>query len=153
MKKVDLQHDFLLDDDGNPVVPLTSHEPLLAPTSRPLGRISSRLSRTPDPLLAVPSYVIELTLNNVCDYIDHNDSLRTAEIISTECYRQQAGAVRHRFIILELQRHGRKGEWLRLDRRRGEGVSILQFFAGSGTTKANDRVRCMCLTIPLAAVS
>lgn len=91
---------------------------------------------------AVPKYgVIDLSLADVCNYIDDHRSLQTAEIVSTECYSQPAGAVTHRFIILELRRQGRKDVWLRLDRRRGENVSLFRFLAVSGITKANDRVR------------
>lgn len=91
---------------------------------------------------AVPTRgIVELSLVDVCDHIDEHPSLRAAEIISTECYAVQASAVMHRFIVLELRRQGRKDVWLRLDRRRGEKISLLQFLAASGTTQANDRVR------------
>lgn len=90
----------------------------------------------------MPMYgILDLSLADVCDYIDGHSSLRAAEITATECYAVKAGAVMHRFIVLEVHREGRKGVWLRLDRRRGEKVSIFRFLAASGTTQANDRVR------------
>lgn len=82
-----------------------------------------------------------MSLEDVCSYIDENRSLQTAEIISTECYCEPAGAVTHRFLVFELRRPRRKATWLRLDRRRGEGVSLPRFLTLSGVTKANDRVR------------
>lgn len=78
----------------------------------------------------------------MCQYIDDHKSLQKAEIVSAECYSVQSGAVTHRFIVLELRREGRKDVFLRLDRRRGENVSVLRFIAVAGVTKANDRVRC-----------
>lgn len=84
--------------------------------------------------------VVDLSLTHVCDRIDAHSSLRAAQILSTECYAVKAGAVMHRFIVLELRHQDRKDVWLRLDRRRGEKVSLLQFLAASGMTQANDRV-------------
>lgn len=92
----------------------------------------------------VPEYgVHNLRLSDVCSFIDGHKSLQSAAIVTTECYSEPAGAVTHRFLVLELRRPGRKNIWLRLDRRRGEGISLLRFFALSGETKANDRVRTM----------
>lgn len=83
---------------------------------------------------------MDLSLADVCIHIDAHPSLRAAEIVSTECYALRAGAVTHRFVVLELRRQGRKDVWLRLDRRRGEKVSIFRFLSASGITDANDRV-------------
>lgn len=143
------QHNFFDDDNGNSLVPLLRNETHVAPTQRRLSRAmsqlslhtTSRASTSSNLIISAPTYVIELTLADLCNYIDNERSLQAAEIVSTECYRQPAGAVTHRFVVLELRRLGRNVEWLRLDRRRGEGVSILRFFALSGVTKANDRVR------------
>jgi len=60
--------------------------------------------------------------------------------MSTECYAENLGGVTHRFLLLELRRSNRKDVCLRLDRRRGQNVSLIKFFAFSGVTKANDRV-------------
>lgn len=90
----------------------------------------------------MPLYgVLDLSLADVCNHIDGHSSLRSAKIVSTECYAMKAGAVMHRFVILELRREGRKDVWLRLDRRRGNKVSFFRFLAASGITQANDRVR------------
>lgn len=114
------------------------------------------MSRIPTPSLsrtstinsistAVPMFgVLDLTLSEICQYVDAYSSLQAAEIVCTECYAERAGAVLHRFIILELRRENRKNVWLRLDRRRGKGVSMFQFLATAGITKANDRVRTVC---------
>ena len=89
----------------------------------------------------VPSLgVMDLSLSDVCKYISDNRSLQNAEIISTECYAEKQGGVTHRFLVLELRRANRKDVWLRLDRRRGAGVSLFKFVAFSGVTQANDRV-------------
>ncbi|KAF8310025.1 hypothetical protein DL93DRAFT_2230586 [Clavulina sp. PMI_390] len=82
--------------------------------------------------------VIELSLSDFCAYVNERRSLQRATIVSVEGYHQTVGVVKHRFVLLELSRHGQKNIWLRLDRRRGKGVSILQFVAARGRTLAND---------------
>lgn len=92
---------------------------------------------------AVPNdEFLDIPLESLCSKIDNPGSLQTAEIISTECYRERAGLVTHKFLVLELRRPGRKVGWLRLDRRRGVGVSLSRFVGLSGVTKPNDRVCC-----------
>lgn len=83
---------------------------------------------------------IDLTLSEFCDYIEDHSSLQRAKIVATECYSENAGAVTHRFLVLELRRENRKDVYLRLDRRRAEGTSLFKFITASGSTKANDRV-------------
>lgn len=128
-------------------------EPIRRPLSRMMSRQSlisiSTTSSLSTVATAVPRYgVVDLSLPDVCNYIDEHRSLQFAEIVSTECYSEKAGAVTHRFVLLELRRPNRKDVWLRLDRRRGENVSILRFLAVSGITKANDRV-CRTYSISL----
>lgn len=92
-------------------------------------------------MTAVPQVgSIDLPLAKLCTYVDEQQSLQCAQIMATECYSQSSGAVTHRFLLLELRREGRKDIWLRLDRRRGEGTSLLKFLSSVGITKANDRV-------------
>ena len=67
-------------------------------------------------------------------------SLQKALIVSTECYAEKTAVVTHRFIIMELQREGRKDIWLRLDRLRQRNISTLNFLAASGTSLSNDTV-------------
>ncbi|KAF8315958.1 hypothetical protein DL93DRAFT_2078746, partial [Clavulina sp. PMI_390] len=89
----------------------------------------------------VPAYgLIDLSLADVCNYIDDHQSLQQAVIVSSECYSQRSNGVIHRFVVLELRRPRRKVIWLRLDRRRGERVSFMKLLAASGVTQANDRV-------------
>ena len=83
---------------------------------------------------------IYMQLDDLCAYIDVHPSLQQAEIVATECYVEAARAVKHRFLIVELRRRGRKDVFLRLDRRREEGVPIAKFVLWSGKTKANDVV-------------
>ncbi|KAF8320416.1 hypothetical protein DL93DRAFT_2164033 [Clavulina sp. PMI_390] len=84
--------------------------------------------------------LIEFTLADVCGFIDESRALQGAQVISFEGYSEPAGVVTHRFVVLHLRRDGRKDIWMRLDRRRGQGVSPSRFLFGSGTTQANDRV-------------
>lgn len=122
------------------MVPLPTHDTPTAPIRNSLRRVISRSSV----VSAVPRRgVLDLSLADVCSHIDDHPSLQAAQIISTECYAMPAGAVTHRFLILELRRPNREDVWLRLDRLRGEGVSIMRFLSVSGVTTANDRVRCL----------
>lgn len=91
---------------------------------------------------AVPDFGrIVLSLDDLCKYVQAHDSLQQAEVVATECYTEDAGPVTHRFLVLELQRPARKDLFLRLDRRREEGISIRKFVLNlSLQTKANDLV-------------
>ncbi|KAF8305095.1 hypothetical protein DL93DRAFT_2102203 [Clavulina sp. PMI_390] len=132
-----LQPDWNVGDDGSNIIRPSGPE-----ASTPLGllyRVSSRASTS---TASIPQFgILELSLADVCKYIDANSSLQVAEIVSTECYTQSAGAVTHRFVLLELRRPNRRNAWLRLDRRRGKNVSILKFLIVSGITAANDRAQ------------
>ncbi|KAF8289118.1 hypothetical protein DL93DRAFT_1163770 [Clavulina sp. PMI_390] len=83
---------------------------------------------------------IELSLADVCSFISEGAALRGAHIISVKGYCEPAGPVLHRFVVLHLRRVQRKDIWLRLDRRRGQGVSAFRFVFASGDTQANDKV-------------
>ena len=83
---------------------------------------------------------MDLKMSELCAWVDRSVDLQDARIFSTESYYESAGAVTHRYLILELRRHGLKDAWLRLDRRKGETTSILRFLRLSSVTPANDRV-------------
>lgn len=83
---------------------------------------------------------IDMSLDELRVYIGAHSSLRSANIIATECYAEDPGPTTHRFLILELRRPNRKDVSLRLDRFRGENTTIFQVSTGSMKTTANDRV-------------
>ncbi|KAF8319765.1 hypothetical protein DL93DRAFT_2094689 [Clavulina sp. PMI_390] len=106
------------------------------PVSRTQSRTSALSTST---YVAVPTTgAYELPLREFCTFVDEHRSLQRAMIISVEGYYELIGLVKHRFVVLELCRHGQQNIWLRLDRRRGKGVSMLQFVAARGITMAND---------------
>ncbi|KAF8308163.1 hypothetical protein DL93DRAFT_2159211 [Clavulina sp. PMI_390] len=148
-------HDFFASDDGTPYVrlpgarqlPTRTNEGKPSPTQR-LGFLArakshesfvSRGSTSTKGTVAPQYGVINFSLADLCKYIDIHRSLQIAAIITSECYFEAAGPVLHRFLLLELRREGRKIIWLRLDRRRGENVSLIKFLSTSGVTKANDQ--------------
>lgn len=80
-------------------------------------------------------------LNNLIQLIDADKVLQSAIILSTECCLQTIGAgIYHRYIVMQLERAGRKTIWLRLDRRRGSFVTNAQLLRSLGSTRANDTV-------------
>lgn len=85
--------------------------------------------------------VLGLSLSEFCDLIWNYQS----EIISREGYVQVIGRVQHRFLVLELQRDGKKPIWVafRLDRRRSTKVSVLGVLCAATSTPANDTVSSM----------
>jgi len=84
-----------------------------------------------------------MSVSEFCDVVKEHQSLRQAEIMSTECYTESIRGVIHRFLILELHREGRMEIWLRLDRRAGR--TILQLLRTVGTAPAKDVVRTKAL--------
>jgi hypothetical protein len=81
------------------------------------------------------------SLSDLCDLIDEHSSLKSATILSASCYSQIiVGVVKHRFLILELARTGRKKLWLRLDRRTDPVIGKIRFVLNLGKTPANDVV-------------
>ena len=84
--------------------------------------------------------VLDLSVSELCQLIQQRASLQHAIITRTEGYAEHLGAVVHRFLVLELKREDKKPIFLRLDRRRGEGVSPMSLISASGVTSANDTV-------------
>ena len=82
--------------------------------------------------------VLQLDLSELCDLIAARGSLSQAEIVSAECYVQHVGLINHRFLILHLQRGGRKDIYLRIDRRADSDVSLTELVWASGQTRARD---------------
>lgn len=104
----------------------------------PLRRISTRAS-VDSVDLAGRSRMF--TLRELCDFIAEHPSLQTAGIVSCSCYAQRTSVlVIHRFLILQLQRTGRKDIWLRLDRLRSPDVALVEFSLAGGVTPSNDIV-------------
>lgn len=81
-----------------------------------------------------------LSIAELCELIEERHSLQQANIVMTESYKQHTGGIVHRFLVLELEREGKKPVWLRLDRRLGKDVSKMSFILASGVTNANDTV-------------
>lgn len=81
-------------------------------------------------------------LKQLCSLIESHPTLQNAQIISVECFSESIFVrIHHRFLILELEREGKKNIWLRLDRRRAKIDGTIKFLRGRGTTRANDTVR------------
>lgn len=90
----------------------------------------------------VPQYgQRKISLERLCGVIGEHRSMRQAEIVTAEGYKEWTGRVLHRFLVLELRRPERKTIWLRIDRRRATEVSVLRFLASRASTPANDTVR------------
>lgn len=87
------------------------------------------------------SAVQSLSLKALCGLIDDHPSLKSATIVTTSCYSQFTVGVKHRFVVLEVARPGRKKLWLRLDRRTDRLTGLIQFALNLGETPANDVVR------------
>lgn len=81
------------------------------------------------------------TLGQLCDFILKHPSLDSARINMCCSYLQRSALfIPHRFLILRLQRTGRRDVWLRLDRRRSAEVGLAAFSSELGVTRANDTV-------------
>lgn len=93
-----------------------------------------------DSVMVAGSGIIGLSLPQLCDSISQHRSLQQAEIVCSEGYAVRAGAVIHRFLVLQLRRARRKMIWLRLDRLRSTKVSPLGFLRAGASTPANDTV-------------
>jgi len=81
-----------------------------------------------------------LSAQELCEFVPTSRSLQSAQIVSIEGYLQMIGVVPHRFLVIHLQREGRKDAWLRLDRRTDSSVGTMRLIARGGRTKANDLV-------------
>ena len=82
----------------------------------------------------------KLSLQELCQVIDEHHSMQQAEITAAEGYKEWAGTVLHRFLVLELHRPKRKSIWLRIDRRKAQDVGTFRLLVARGTTRANDTV-------------
>ena len=111
----------------------------------PIGGIPLSRTMTNDSISSIATVVpafgkIVLGLAELCGYIDRQPSLQEATIIATELYSEVGVTYNHRFLILELQRSGRKAIYLRLDRLRGKTTPTLRLVRNLGKTEANDEV-------------
>lgn len=109
---------------------------------------NSRLGKTPstDSLSSAGTFLTAEggysgQLGHLIQLINGHTALLRATITSTECYSNSIliGAT-HEFLILELERAGKKTIWLRLDRRRDTSITMPQLFLSRGSTPANDTV-------------
>ncbi|KAF8338053.1 WD40-repeat-containing domain protein [Cantharellus anzutake] len=76
-------------------------------------------------------------LRDLCEkVIEKHLWLQMARIVSASCYSHFRNLIRHRFLILQLCRPGRRNIWLRIDRRAGLG--FLSLVWKLGTTPAHD---------------
>ncbi|KAF8290645.1 hypothetical protein DL93DRAFT_1086440 [Clavulina sp. PMI_390] len=73
--------------------------------------------------------VLKFPLATVCNFIDSQTSLENARIVSVDGYAEPVarGLVKHRFLLLCLQRPKKKDIWMRVDRRRDRSVSAMRF--------------------------
>jgi len=116
----------------------TNGNPLLPP-SPSMPRVLRLLHLTPRP---TPDAIFHFTLPELLDWVDESVDWQEAQIFSTESYTEWTGRVKHRFLVLQLQRlRDLTDACLRLDRLRSRNISILIFLFRFGATEANDRVR------------
>ncbi|KAF8344349.1 uncharacterized protein EI90DRAFT_3029355 [Cantharellus anzutake] len=142
---VNVLHDIepIEDDDGaNPLTgaqqPSHTRIPGLTNLSNlSLTSVFSTFSR--GSVLSLRSAGVTYSLKDLCDQvIEKHIWLQTARIISTSCY-QDRNVIRHRYLILQLQRRGKKDIWMRIDRKAGLG--ILSLVRKGGKTRASDRAQ------------
>lgn len=109
--------------------------------SRTFSRISFRSVFSTDSFLVQYPEPVDptISLHSLLDVIKRHRSLQDARIVRVDSYRN-SGPAQHRFIVLQLEREGRQQIWLRIDRRRDKGQSLLLFAINGGTSPANDRV-------------
>ncbi|KAF8325231.1 WD40-repeat-containing domain protein [Cantharellus anzutake] len=88
-------------------------------------------------VLSIRSSGGSYSLKDLCDnVIDKHLWLQMTRIISTSCFSQYINFVRHRFLVLQLRRPGKRDMWLRIDRR--AGISLLSLVQKLGKTRAHD---------------
>lgn len=80
------------------------------------------------------------TFAEFCTKVRLSRSLGKARVVSIECYRQSAGPVTHRFLLLHLRRYKRNDIWLRIDRQLAPNLTLPKFFARYFQSAANDSV-------------
>lgn len=83
-----------------------------------------------------------MELDKLVNLIKDHRSLRRAEIVSTEGYKESPNGILHRFLILKLRREKKDPVWLRLDRRMHPNTGRTAFLLASGESPAYDTVRC-----------
>lgn len=116
------------------------------PTSfmyRTLSLIPSRVSA--DTFLTRDPYLDPtITLLKLLDTIGRHRSLQYARIVEASSYQPINRGVKHRFIILELEREERQRIWLRIDRRiqKTGPLSAVRSVGGGPKSLADDRVSC-----------
>ena len=133
------QNEFFADEDGQSFLEGIEHPIELKPTKSFTSRLYSHRSfSSPSINTVVLCGVWNMSVSQLCDVVKQHRSLRRAEILSIQCYTEFNGRVVHRFLILELHREGRKGIWLRLDRR--HGWSTWQLLCAVGKAPAKDTV-------------
>jgi hypothetical protein len=81
-----------------------------------------------------------LKLSDLCKVIRKHRSLQHARIVAAEGYARSMGSVTHRFLLLKLERTGRRPIWLRIDRRRVKG-NMFRFISRMGISEPDDSVR------------
>ena len=64
-------------------------------------------------------------------------SMQSAEIVKSYTFVEKKRVAPHRCILLELHRPGRKGIWVRLERKPTSGAALV---SGKGRTPSNDVV-------------
>lgn len=135
----------VLVEDGYILPPIISSTPLVVTRASLPGSpvfTDSGISASPAYRFSISgSTTLGHPLPSFPKLIDEHRSLQRARVISTEAYAAYGGGVTHRFVVLELRRSGKKTLWLRLDRRRGKGVSTFDLLRRSGSTPSNDMVR------------
>jgi hypothetical protein len=141
---VDALHDIEPIEDEHNANPFTgAQQP--SPTRIPGLANSSSLSLSRfstfsmGSVLSLRSAGTTYSLVDLCDQvIEKYIWLQTARIISTSCYYLDRNFIRHRFLILQLQRLGKKDIWMRIDRKAGLGIFSL--VRKGGKTRATDTV-------------
>jgi len=104
-----------------------------------MPRVRRLLHLSPRP---PPDAIFHFTLPQLLDWVAESVDWQEAQVYSTESYTEWTGRVKHRFLVLQLQRlRDLTDACLRLDRRRARNKSILIFIFRFGATEANDRVR------------
>lgn len=100
--------------------------------------IASRKTLESD-IFNLPSFGrLEGSIPELCAYIDTSPSTKGATITTIIC-RGELDGVRHKFLLVQARKNGRKDLWIRLDRR-VHRTSTLAFALASGIAPANDCV-------------
>lgn len=93
------------------------------------------------------SGVLCLTIDQLCELVKQEPELQNAEIVTTQTYAMRNSRIKHRFLLLEIYRPGKKTLWLRLDRRRDKKVTRAGLVSTAGTTDSCDQVSFMSIMV------